>query len=226
MNPLQIFGYISEALTTVVGLFLMINVIKKDPRYQGNLFMGIAIGSIGAYTGLILIYDIIAQSWAIFLFLPIAMSVILFGAMMLFFSFKIMSESTKWFDRKVRWVPWVLAWLIYSIIIFNIDFITIEDAETVKTQVAILPLLFLVLLLFSFLVKTAYEIKTVGLKVTEGISKERMKIFQKGIYIMIISIFVNIPAHLFDGLAVLTLIFFYVLLAGECMIAYAFLKKF
>ncbi len=175
---------------------------------------------------MILIYDVIAEPWAIFLFLPIAMSVILFGAMMLYFSFKIMAESTKWFDKKIRWIPLMLLWLAYSIFIFNIDFITIEDTETVKTQVGILPLTILVILLLFFLIRTAHEIRTVGLKVSEGISKERMKIFQKGIYIMITSIFINIPAHIFDGLAVLTLIFFYVLLAGECVIAYAFLKKF
>jgi len=228
LNIIQLLGFISEGTASIVGFFLMFMIIRKDRKYAGNVLMGCAIGTMAVYTGLILLYDIIAEPWAIKLFLPISMSIILGGPILLYFTFRVILESSNWLRNKWNWLPAVIIWFTYTIWILTGDYITIEEGtETVKTQVAMAPLAVMVLILLLFLIRTAYEINKFGLKdMAEGPTKERLKLFLAGIYTIIASIFVNIPVHFIDGLTWLMVVFFYMFLVAELIFAYAFLKKY
>jgi len=226
MNFENFVGYFSELFTTVVTFFLAYSIIKRDHKYLGNLLIGSGVASIGGYTLCIFIYDIAATPWVIHLFLPIGMSWIMFGTLCLYFGFQVLNNSVKWFDKKRRWIPYLVVWAIYTVwILADQSLLHIESLAPVKTQFAVSGLAIMVLFLFFFLIKTMIEIvKT--LKIVKGTMNKRLKIILYGIIVMIFAIVEVIPAHLFEGLVVLAYVFFYIICIGAAIIAYAFLKKF
>jgi hypothetical protein len=227
MNVVNVIGYFSEILTTVVTFFLAFFIIKKDRKYIANVLVGLGVASIGGYTLSIFILDISATEWVIHLFLPLALVIIMLGTLFLYFGFQVLSNSVKWFDKKIRWVPYLAFWAIYSIWIMADQSLTeiISTIPVVQTRFNIVPLAIMVLYLFFFLIITIIEIRRT-LKIVDGVVKKRMLYFKYGIIIMIFAIIEVIPAHLFDGLIVLSYIFFYILLIGSIIIAYAFLNPF
>ena len=93
MNVVNVIGYFSEILTTVVTFFLAFFIIKKDRKYIANVLVGLGVASIGGYTLSIFILDISATEWVIHLFLPLALVIIMLGTLFLYFGFQVLSNS-------------------------------------------------------------------------------------------------------------------------------------
>ena len=227
MNILQFIAYFSEVFTTVVTVFLAIYIIKKDSKYLGNILVGTGIASIGGFTFSVFLLNVLSTEWAIKIFLPIGMAVIMHGAMCLYFGFQVLANSVNWFNEKMRWVPHLMIWIVYTIWILVdrslVNVISLEPSPVVQFNLAALA----IMAVFSvfFLIKSMIEVKK-SLKVVDGVMKKRMLYFQNGIRTLVVSIILVVLANVSHELIFLMTIFFYVLLIGAFIIAYAFLKSF
>jgi hypothetical protein len=225
MEPLRFLGLLSELITSITGLFLMFFVYRKNPDYTGNKLISISIGSVGMYTLFVFIYDIIQKEWAIKFFLPIAISFIVIGAMLFYFTMKVLIYSTKWFEKKIKWGVFIIIVLIFIIVINFGDFVTVTNLNPVNSSFDLIPLSIMALLLFYFILASLYYINTVAIKILEGIAKKRIMYFRLGLYIFLLSLCVNVVTNLFDNMEILDLVFYFLLFIGEGTFAYAFLFK-
>ncbi|MHA1520775.1 MAG: hypothetical protein ACTSRK_11385 [Promethearchaeota archaeon] len=229
VQSLQLLGYIFEITAIVAGILTALIIFSKKSKYLANTFMAFGNLFIGLYVAFILVYDIIGKTWAIQTFLPIAMTCILIGTLMLFFSMLCIIKSDKWFDDWYHWVPYVLIVIAYAIyILTNKNFITILDTEVVNTQIDLIPLGILVVLLLFFLGASEYVVIFFGIKKTEGDSRKKMNLFSTGIIFGIIAILINVVSQIMaEGTLgeILDVIFFGTLAICVVLLSIALGKK-
>jgi hypothetical protein len=218
-----IISLLSELISGIIGIALMFVIIIKNRRYLGNIFMGLALGGLGFYTFFVFMYDVIAKPWAIQVFLPIGISCVVLAGLFLYYTFNILSESTKWFDALKNWVPSLVVVILFIIYIFSVPFIFIESLEPPNTRIEIVPLVLMLLILLYFLFNVLAKIQRVALKSLTGTALQRMIHFRTAIVILIIALFVNIPTQLFENMGLLDQIFYIMIAIGEITFGYAFL---
>ena len=145
MEYLQILGIIFELLTTVAGFASTYLILKRNPKYIGNRMMATSTTFIGLYTLFILFYDLVAEVWAVQVFLRAAMISILFVGVFIFYTIQILVFSSKNLMKKRNWVPFLLASLVYAVyLILEENFITIHSIDPVNVSINMLPLLILI----------------------------------------------------------------------------------
>ncbi len=185
--------------------------------------MGLALGGLGFYTLFVFMYDLIAEPWAIQLFLPIGISCVVLAGLFLYYTFNILSESTKWFDNLKNWVPSLIVVIVYIIYILFVPFIYIESLDPPNTRIELVPLVLMLLLLLYFIIKVLTKIQKVALKSLTGTALERMIHFRTAIVILLLSLFVNIPTQIFENMGLLDQIFYIMIAVAEAMFGYAFI---
>ena len=144
LQVLQLLGFIFEGIGLISGITIASVVIKKDSRYVGNQLMAAAMILLGIYMGSILTYDILypifpTQDWIVQGFYRICVIALFFGTMFLFFTIKVMCQSSAWLTKK-NTIPYAVIILAYSIAIWFIDFLEILPGDQVNTQTKILLL--------------------------------------------------------------------------------------
>jgi hypothetical protein len=222
----EVLHYISmtaELTAAVVGILLMIIIIRRNPKYLGNVFMGLSICFLGVFALTIFIYDAIPEVWAIQLFLPIGICFIVTAGLFMYYTFNILSESTKWFNEKKNWLPSTLLVIGFILYIIIFPVVIIESINPPNTRIEMLPLIIMVVLLLYFLVSVLIKIQNVAIKVKVEPFHSQMRYFRAGIITLIIALFINAITQVFENMGVLDNIFYIVLLIGEIIFAYSFL---
>ncbi|UYP45468.1 hypothetical protein NEF87_001753 [Candidatus Lokiarchaeum ossiferum] len=228
MAFLTVVGYILEILIFVFGIIASYLTLKKNPRYLGNIIMSSATFGLAFYSLFILLYDIIATSWAIQIFYRIALSMILAGVIGLFFSMKVLVDSTKWFNLKMNWIPYVGWWAGFTLyMIIDRGFITVlESDEIVNTQMDLIPLAVLIGSVMAVLFYSIFKLNKYGIQRSKGISHDRMKRFAYGLLANIVALFVNIPGQIISDPVIgpiFDVVFFFILLIAVIIITSSFL---
>ena len=217
------FNIILKLVIIIAALICAIFIIKKDPHYLGNRLMAVAMILFLLYTLGILLYDLLESNWAVQIFLRISMISAFVGSNLIYFSMQCLVNSSHWFDKKSNWIPHFIVAFIYLIYLILVDFITFtllpEGGVNVKT--ALLPTAIMGLGMLFYLGSSLYFVNKYGIKKTQGIQQQKMKIFSLGIIFGILSILVSISSQLpflNDATGTLLDILFFSILALSLMV--------
>ncbi|MHA1111066.1 MAG: hypothetical protein ACTSRE_08175 [Promethearchaeota archaeon] len=227
---LQILGFIFEGIGLIAGITIAIVVLKRDLRYVGNQLMATAMFLLGLYMGAILFYDIVYPivklDWIIQTFYRICVIALFFGTMFLYFSTKVMSQSSAWLTKK-NTIPYALTILAYSIMIWFIPFLTIVSGDQVNTQTEIMwPLYILIAGVAYFIVLSMIGLYRFGISKSEGSHRKKMIIFFSGLAVSMLAIVINVLSNILaDPLGILDIIFFGVLAIAMITMTFGFIGK-
>ena len=226
---LQVLGIILEVGICLVGMLATYLILRKNPRYLGNQIMASSTFGLALYALFILLYDLIATAWAIMVFYRIALSMILAAVTAIFFSMKVIVESTKWFQFTKNWLPYVIWWAGFTLyMIIDQNFIRIIESDVVNTQISIIPLAVMLGSILALLFYSMFTLYTQGIKNTSGISQARMKRFGAGLLVNMLALFVNIPGQLVSDPevgAILDMLFFLTMFIAVIVLTSSFLMK-
>jgi hypothetical protein len=172
--------------------------------------MALATTLIGSYLFTIFIYDYFTPDLtSIFpsLFLKMGMIFALIGGTLFYFTMQCMVNSTSWFSVKMRWIPYILidlAAIIFFIAVPLIDTFELNPNPDffqgrVNVQIFMGPLIVMVVLLFYYILSSIFYLQGHGIKKAEGTSKRKMVIFQTGLIIFLIAMFVNASSQFVSG---------------------------
>ncbi|MBD3353212.1 MAG: hypothetical protein GF364_17160 [Candidatus Lokiarchaeota archaeon] len=225
---LQQLGWFFEALGTLAGIIAAVFVLRKNKRYIGNILMAISLILISSYIGAILIYDLALNAIVIQILYRIAISSLLVGTMLLYFTMQIMVHSSTWLDNKKKIIPWIIAVIGFIIWIIIDEVVDIVDIETANTQIRLMPLLVLVLFILVFLITSIVDLYLHGIRKIKRERKMHMIIFLTGLIICLISIGISIASQIVSDVEtgqLLDVIFFAVLSLGMIVVAIGFSRN-
>jgi hypothetical protein len=190
-------SFVFEGLGFVIGFVLAIKIYQKDPTYLGNKLLAVANLGIATYLGSILFYDLVAQEWAIQVFLRVGLVSIMVAAAYIFFAFQVVVHSSHWWKKKrtIYLLHGLIA--VYAAWIALADFITVVALEPVVDSTMDLPeLVVLVVVVLGLLFHTAWDLYDVGIKNAIGAMRDKMKLVFTGLCVIIGNIFVNVASML------------------------------
>ena len=227
---LQILGFIFEGIGLVAGIIIAVVVLKKDAKYVGNQLMAASMILLGVYMGAILFYDIVYPlvklDWIVQTFYRICVIALFFGTMALFFSTKVMSQSSAWLTKK-NTIPYAVIILAYSIMIWFIPFLTIVSGDQVNTQTEIMwPLYILIAGVSYFIIMSMIGLYRFGISKSEGARKKKMITFFSGLAVSMLAIVINVLSNILDDpLGILDVIFFGVLAIAMITMTFGFIGR-
>jgi len=228
MEYLQILGIIFELLTTIAGFVSTYLILKRNPKYIGNRMMATSTTLMGLYTLFILFYDLVAEVWAIQVFLRAAMISILFVGVFVFYTIQILVFSSKNLMKKRNWVPFLLASLGYSVyLIFEQNFITILSIDPVNVSINMLPLLILIAQLLFYVLFSLFFLVKNGIMQSTGQTKKKITIYTLGLSLTLIAIVINIISQLVaaDMGEILDVVYFAIIWLSVTIMSIGFLLK-
>jgi hypothetical protein len=228
MEYLQILGIIFELLTTVAGFVSTYLILKRNPKYIGNRMMATSTTFIGLYTLFILFYDLVAEVWAVQVFLRAAMISILFVGVFIFYTIQILVFSSKNLMKKKNWVPFLVASLVYSVyLILEQNFITILSIDPVNVSINMLPLLILIAQLLFYVLFSIFFLVKNGIMQTTGQTKKKITIYTIGLSLTLIAIVLNIISQLVaaDVGEILDVVYFAIICLSVSVMSIGFLLK-
>lgn len=194
---LRELSLIFEIIPTVFALFSVIVILRRNLHNIVNILMASGLGFIGLYTLFIFIYDLIGTAVSIRIFLPLAMSSILIGSMLVYFALSAIVHSPQIFEDRIRWVPFTLISIGYSIFL-NLykDMITIISYVPVNTQISLVPLIILVLMVYGYLGGSYFILQRFIKSNVSPDSNTRLKIFANGILIGLFAVTINVASQI------------------------------
>jgi hypothetical protein len=225
---LQYIGYIAEAIGTIAALLSGYLVYRKNKSYIGNRLLSISILLVGVYIGSILTYDLIRQEIVIQFFYRIAISSILLGVILLYFSMQIMVHSSTWLENKKTIYSLLIFWLIYTIIIIFGDVIEIIDINVANTQMNLPLLIILVFGLILLILTSIFDLYFHGIKHAEKSHKSNRWLFLLGLVISLLSMFFSILSAVVEDETLgfyFDIITFSVLALSQVVMSMSFLRK-
>lgn len=231
LQVLQLLGFIFEGIGLVAGVTIASLVMKKDSKYIGNQLMAAAMILLGVYMGSILIYDILfpifpSQDWIVQVFYRICVIGLFFGTMFLFFTIKVMCQSSAWLTKK-NTIPYAVIILAYSIAIWFIDFLEILPGDQVNTQTKIMiPLYVLIAGVAYFIIFSMIGLYRFGISKSEGTKKKKMVTFFSGLAVSMLAIVINVLSNLLaDPLGILDVLFFGTLAIAMVVMTFGFVGR-
>lgn len=221
-------GYIAEAIGTLAAWFSAYLVYRKNKEFIGNRLLSLSMVLIGTYIGSILAYDLIHTELAIQIFYRIAISGLLLGVILLYFSMQIMVHSSAWLENKKIIRSLLGFWLIYTIIIVFADVVDIVEVFPVNTQMNLPLLMIIVVAIILVIITTILDLYLHGIKHAEKNQRANRWIFLLGLIIALLSVFLSILSSVvedeFTGF-ILDLFTFSVLALSQVVMALGFFRK-
>ena len=228
MELLQLLGIIFELLTSIAGFVSTYLILKRNPKYIGNRMMAASTTLMGLYTLFILFYDLVAEVWAVQVFLRAAMISILFAGVFIFYTIQILIFSSKNLMKKRNWVPFLLASLGYSVyLIFEQNFITILSIDPVNVSIYMLPLLILIAQLLFYVLFSLFFLVKNGIMQSTGQTKKKISIYTLGLSFTLVAIVLNIISQLVaaDLGEILDVVYFAIICLSVSVMSIGFLLK-
>lgn len=200
MGTLQILGYIFESIALISGGIAAYFAIQRDPKKRVNQLMAIAMVSITLYILFIMIYDVVFNltnnPQIILISYPQAIISIVASSIFLYLTMQTITRSSLWLNTWWHWGIHVIILFIFGIVINVVDFISINIAENVDTQISYWVLAIVVFLVLFYLSQSIWIIYKHGIQKSTGRSRQKLQIFAYGLFCDFFSIFVNIAAQI------------------------------
>lgn len=152
MSLLQVIRTSFLVITTIIGVYSSLKIIQKNKTVM-NYLMAAFTFLIGLYTFTVILYDFINS--LVYILIPFGILALVLSTISVYFSVQCMLKSETWFENKLHWVPFLILWLVYAIVLYSIDLVEIvSNEDVINTQVKIVPLLFGVVFIMFFLIFT------------------------------------------------------------------------
>lgn len=227
---LQYLRYAADISTVIVAAALAITILKRHPDQVGNRLMALSISLIGLYALSFLVFDLIATELAVQVFLRIGVISILFASILMFFSFQVLLRSSKWLEEKKHTIPTVIIGIVFSILLFYPNLITIiELTPVVNTQLNIFILGGLMLIILILTLYNMFAVYKGGIMKTDNPDlKVRLEYIFGGLSIFLIAVMLVILSNItknetlgsiFDISALVAIIL------GLLLMSFGFLKR-
>lgn len=218
--------YFMELLTSFISFLIGYLVIKRNKENQNvNKLLSVGVILVGLYTFTTFIYSIIAKEWAIKLFISFGMSALLIAVLLLYFTMRLLIDSSARLGRKEILIYSSITSIIILIIIFS-DFITVLDEEKSVTSFNPFVLYTYALFIMVMLIHGSYSTYIYGIKHSEGRSRKRMIYFFWGLITLIIGLITESIGNFFPELELLfDLTLFSLIAFGMLLLARVFLAK-
>ena len=227
---LQIIGYIFEFVAIIAGVIAGYSALKKDPKYKVNQLMAAAMFSLALYVTFIMLYDIVfyitGNPSIVYISYPQALVFIIAGAMFLYLSMEAILKSTEWLKIWWHWGIHLVLLIGFAIVINIVDFIDILESESVDTQINIYILGVVILIVLYYLITSFYITYFHGIRKTTNTTQKKLKIFEIGLLIDILAVFVNIYSQITTNETmspILDMIFFAMIAIGNIIYSIGFL---
>ncbi|MCF2140951.1 MAG: hypothetical protein K9W44_12915 [Candidatus Lokiarchaeota archaeon] len=230
MALIQILGYIFESVAIISGVIAAITAIHRDPKYRANQLMASSMIFIALYAFLIMLYDIsffqTGNPKIIYFSYPQAIIAIVGASIFLFLTMQTIINSSHWLAVWWHWGIHIIILVIFGILVNVVDFITIIESENVDTQINLWVLAIVVILLLYYLSQSIWTTYVHGIKKSHGNSKKKLIIFESGLIIDFIAIFVNVLSQMASNIStgqILDLIFFGLIAVGNVIYSVSFI---
>ena len=221
-------SYTFEIIAIIAAFYSTYRILKRKSKLLCSNLMAVGTIFIGLYVSFVFLYDVIQTLWSIEIFLRIAMISILTATLFFFYSMNCMVSSSSWFQDKIKWVPYIIVIIGYTIYLILAPLVDVVSTDPLNISISLLPLAIMVIMMFHFLGASLSKLFRFGIKKTEGLSQKKMKIFAFGMILSVISIFINVASQIFsDSTAgeILDVVFFFSLACSVVVIAFGFLLE-
>lgn len=228
---IQTLGYIFEAVAIVSGIIAAIMALKRDPSYRANQLMFISMIFISLYVSLIMLYDVVffqtGNPSIIFFSYPQAIISIVGASIFLYLTMQTIIKSSHWLSIWWHWGIHVIILVVFGVILNLVDFITINtESEAVDTQISLWVMGVVVLLILFYLTRSIWITYAHGIKKSTENSKKKLWIFEVGLLVDYLAIFVNVFSQITTSVQtgqILDVVFFGLIAVGNILYSISFL---
>ena len=219
---IKILRYSALLLIFISGIYSSTKILRKDKSLR-NKFMSGFPALISVYALSVFMYDTLKTELAIQIFLPFGIIALVTATMMIFFAMQCILKSDAWVKEKIHWIPIVAYVIIYAIVLYSIDFITvISDTDLINTQVDMIPLLFGVAFILFCLIYSLYHIYFDGIKKIQGEAKKGYTIFAIAILICLLAVALSIISQLIVDDGILDLVYYGLIAISTFLMSFSF----
>ncbi|MCF2138657.1 MAG: hypothetical protein K9W44_01215 [Candidatus Lokiarchaeota archaeon] len=224
-----IITYFFEFLTTISALLSSFFLLKKGfatSESKSSRFLGFSSLFLGIYALSTIIYSFANSELAIIVLLKLGMIMICFSLLFLFYTMKILINSSFWLstNRSLKYIMLGITSAI-SLLLGISNYIQVTDIHNAETHFEPIPFYIFASFIGLILIYSIFTTYYLGVKKTKGVDRKKMIFFFIGLICMILGLIMDAIGNFVENETLFDSLLFGFLSVGNLCIVFCVLYR-